>query len=278
MVFARWLVVLLSLGYAAGATYYYDCQLKRVWCYGGAATAAPRAAPPPVAAPDDARPVVFGYGYPAPRLRPARWPAYRDSMLRALPAGHTLEVVGFYYADERPPDRFANMGMARAAALRRAIGARLPDDRILLASRRLPAPDAARNGLYALSELNYLAAEARAEVVELKDRIVIYFPYAGTEGLLDAPVEAYLDRLVDQLELTEQRLRLTGHTDADGSEALNLQLGAQRAAAVRDVLVRKGVAPHRLLVESKGESDPVADNTSPVGKQRNRRVEVRLID
>ena len=277
MVLARWLVVLLSLGYAVGAAYYYNCRIKQIWCYAGAPADRPPAAVA-AAAPEDERPAVFGYGYPQPQLRPATWPAHRDSVLAALPPGQTLEIVGFYYADERPPEGFANMGMARAAALRRAIGDHLSEERILLAGRRLPAPDAARNGLYALSEFNYLAAEARAEVIELPDRIVIYFPAARAEGLLDSTVTTYLDRLTGQLELTGQRVRLVGHTDSDGSEALNLQLGTQRANTVRDVLLRKGLPPGRLTVESRGETDPVADNGSPVGKQRNRRVEVQLID
>ena len=278
MIFARWLVGLLSLGYLIGAVYYYDCQLKQVWCYDRPAAAVPALPPPPAAAPDDARPVVFGYGYARPQLRAAAWTGYRDSVLAHLPAGQTLEIVGLYYADEPIPEGYPNMGMARAAALRRSVGERLPEEHILLAGRRLPAPETARNGLYRLSEFNYLAAEAKAEVVELPDRIVIYFPAAKSERAVDPQVERYLDRLAARIELTGQTVTLTGHTDTDGPAARNLELGRRRAEAIRTVLLEKEVPPGRIRVTSLGETDPVADNTSPLGKQRNRRVELRLVD
>lgn len=70
------------------------------------------------------------------------------------------------------------------------------------------------------------------------------------------------------------RIRIVGHTDADGSEADNLTLSQQRSAAVKQFLVKEyGISPQQLFTDGLGESKPVADNTSKEGKAQNRRVE-----
>lgn len=67
---------------------------------------------------------------------------------------------------------------------------------------------------------------------------------------------------------------LIGHTDADGSEEHNLALSQRRAESVHRWLAeREGIDTARMRTEGRGESEPVAANDSPDGKQRNRRVE-----
>lgn len=65
-----------------------------------------------------------------------------------------------------------------------------------------------------------------------------------------------------------------GHTDSDGSSSANQTLSEKRAAAVKEILnVEFGVNTAQMLTKGKGESEPVADNNSPQGKAKNRRVE-----
>ena len=66
---------------------------------------------------------------------------------------------------------------------------------------------------------------------------------------------------------------ITGHSDAAGSEARNLQASRARAQAVADYLVRAGIATERLVVEGLGSVDPVADNATAHGRELNRRIE-----
>lgn len=69
-------------------------------------------------------------------------------------------------------------------------------------------------------------------------------------------------------------IQIVGHTDATGDDAANLQLARQRAEAVRDYLVSRGVQANRLVAVGRGESEPVASNDTEQGRARNRRFEI----
>ena len=66
---------------------------------------------------------------------------------------------------------------------------------------------------------------------------------------------------------------IEGHTDSDGDDQPNLTLSARRAQAVKAALIERGIGDGRLHTKGKGESVPVADNTTAEGKANNRRVE-----
>jgi len=71
-------------------------------------------------------------------------------------------------------------------------------------------------------------------------------------------------------------VKLTGHTDYRASEQYNMALSHRRADSVRDALVTLGVSVNRLTTDGKGESMPIATNSTPEGMAKNRRTEVRL--
>jgi len=73
------------------------------------------------------------------------------------------------------------------------------------------------------------------------------------------------------------RIELRGHTDSDGTEEHNLTLSDNRAKAVVDYLVSKGIDPKRLQWRGYGESAPVAPNDTPEGKAQNRRTEFVIL-
>ncbi|MBT8479338.1 MAG: OmpA family protein [Gemmatimonadetes bacterium] len=74
----------------------------------------------------------------------------------------------------------------------------------------------------------------------------------------------------------ELAIVIEGHTDSVGDDAYNLDLSERRAGSVVAYLVENGIDAGRLLADGKGESEPVADNATPEGRQQNRRVVVRL--
>lgn len=73
------------------------------------------------------------------------------------------------------------------------------------------------------------------------------------------------------------RVEIAGHTDSLGPEAYNLDLSRRRAWAVRDFLWKNGVPVSRLVAEGYGEYHPIGDNESEAGRERNRRVEFRVL-
>jgi outer membrane protein OmpA-like peptidoglycan-associated protein len=73
------------------------------------------------------------------------------------------------------------------------------------------------------------------------------------------------------------RIELGGHTDGDGDAAANLTLSDARARAVLKFLTSKKIPVARLVSRGYGESRPVAEEKTDVGKALNRRVEVRVV-
>ncbi|MCU0371208.1 MAG: OmpA family protein, partial [Bacteroidales bacterium] len=73
------------------------------------------------------------------------------------------------------------------------------------------------------------------------------------------------------------KLRISGHTDDVGSDASNMTLSKNRAQATGKYLQGKGVAPSQIITEWFGETRPIADNTTPDGRQKNRRVEMQVV-
>jgi len=67
-----------------------------------------------------------------------------------------------------------------------------------------------------------------------------------------------------------------GYTDSKGSDTYNMDLSKRRANAVKNLLVQRGVAENRIEVVGFGETMPVATNDTEAGRQKNRRVKIKI--
>jgi outer membrane protein OmpA-like peptidoglycan-associated protein len=72
------------------------------------------------------------------------------------------------------------------------------------------------------------------------------------------------------------QIQVDGHTDAQGTDESNQTLSHNRAKAVKDYLVSKGVTETHTNSTGYGETRPVADNKTAAGRSKNRRVELIL--
>ena len=89
---------------------------------------------------------------------------------------------------------------------------------------------------------------------------------------------AELDELVSYMKWKEnERIEIGGHTDNVGNDPDNLKLSQQRAEAIRQYLIKKGIQPARIIAKGYGATEPVADNSTDEGRQKNRRTEVKIL-
>lgn len=72
-------------------------------------------------------------------------------------------------------------------------------------------------------------------------------------------------------------VEIQGHTDSQGDEKKNLALSTARANAVKEALVKRGIDAKRLETKGFGETQPIADNKTKIGREENRRVELKKI-
>ncbi len=87
-----------------------------------------------------------------------------------------------------------------------------------------------------------------------------------------APV---LDRFAQTLNANPgTTVRIIGHTDNTGTDAINEPLSVNRAASTRQYLAARGVDPARIAIDGRGAREPIADNGNPAGRAANRRVEI----
>lgn len=133
-----------------------------------------------------------------------------------------------------------------------------------------------RKGGQVVNELTINPSAPQPTAIPLFVPTAALFAAEGAE-LLEG-IGPTLDVVSSLLRNTEAtKLLIRGHTDDQGSEAYNFALSQQRVAAVLAYLVRSGVDANRLVVEPRGEVEPIADNATTDGRARNRRVELVLV-
>lgn len=103
--------------------------------------------------------------------------------------------------------------------------------------------------------------------------------FAAGKAEVGPGAQRSVDKLADFLKAYPKRtVLIEGHSDNLGHEEYNIRLSQQRAEAVRDLLVARGVAVQRIRTKGYGSKFPIVDNESAVGRQQNRRVEVIVLN
>jgi outer membrane protein OmpA-like peptidoglycan-associated protein len=121
-----------------------------------------------------------------------------------------------------------------------------------------------------------------AEVVREGEGIIVKFSsgilFDIDKTNLQTAAKTDINQLAASLKSNpETNIMVVGHTDNTGSAAHTMDLSVRRAEAVRAYAIANGVAPARLSTQGKGETEPIADNTTVDGRMQNRRVEIVIV-
>jgi len=127
----------------------------------------------------------------------------------------------------------------------------------------------------AMKDLAAVAAvkeDARGMIITLSGSVLFV---SNKYALLNTAMTK-LDQVAEALKAqgSDKRMVVEGHTDSQGSDKINQPLSLNRATAVRDYLVSRGVPSEKISAVGMGSSKPIADNLTPENRANNRRVEI----
>ncbi len=110
---------------------------------------------------------------------------------------------------------------------------------------------------------------------QLKLDIPSDISFATGRADIEPNLRTVLDRFAQSLRANPgTEVRIIGHTDSTGSDAVNDPLSVARASSTRNYLTDRGVDPARIQVAGRGSHEPIASNATAEGRARNRRVEI----
>ena len=131
-------------------------------------------------------------------------------------------------------------------------------------------------------ELNEALANSEAAVVHREGDVLAInlkgdVTFDSGSSKVKTGLYSEIDRIAEiMVKYPETAIIVEGHTDSVGKEKSNIELSKRRAEAVKNLLVQRGVGNSRVRIVGYGESQPIDDNGTREGRQRNRRVEIKL--
>lgn len=117
----------------------------------------------------------------------------------------------------------------------------------------------------------------RAPVIKRGEQIVLQgVHFDSGSAKLKRSSYGVLDENVAKILNSRRNLKIwvVGYTDDRGSEAMNQKLSERRADSVKNYFVSRGIAASRIKAIGRGESNPIADNSTTTGRAQNRRIEL----
>ncbi|MBN8483660.1 MAG: OmpA family protein [Sphingomonadales bacterium] len=135
-----------------------------------------------------------------------------------------------------------------------------------------------------IKELKEQTAGSGVDVTETDNgqAILVNLPDGVTfdvgSATLKPEFRATLDKVAESLiQYPNSLIDVYGHTDSTGSDAFNQTLSENRARTVMNYLIMKNVPAARIRSQGFGETMPIADNATPEGRSKNRRVEIKIV-
>jgi outer membrane protein OmpA-like peptidoglycan-associated protein len=132
------------------------------------------------------------------------------------------------------------------------------------------------------AELRRQTAGTGVDVIRQGDELLLRMPAGITFAFNSYTIQPQFQATLDEVARTLQAYPSTiidvlGHTDSVGTNEYNQRLSEQRARAVADYLISRGINPARIATRGYGETMPIADNATEAGQAANRRVELKVV-
>jgi len=197
------------------------------------------------------------------------WEELKNQILSKKTDGKILQIMAPYLKEETK-----DKGIARAKSAYIKLEADLDTAKIVYEAYLLEIPDSAKVKPFGGAHFNWLTRNENIE--ELDDKALIYFPNNSTKKIENKNITNYLKSVADQVNGTDKKVFLTGHTDNVGNPTNNKRLSFKRANSVKDELIILGLDKDQIIVIGYGEEQPIADNATKEGRQKNRRVELQI--
>ena len=177
-------------------------------------------------------------------------------------------------------------GTGIGAAVGAGIGALVGGEKGALIGAGVGAVGGAATGGYMDIQASKLRQElvgTGVQVQEMNGQVRLIMPSNITFATDSAVFQTSFNRVLDSVakvlkEYDQTLVQVVGYTDNTGALAYNNQLSLKRAQAVATYLQNRGVSASRLSVMGMGPNNPIASNSTAVGREQNRRVEITLIN
>ncbi len=198
----------------------------------------------------------------------------------------SLAITGYYTNEEKNNSAYPNLGLARANSIKNFLTSKGVPSKVMNTFGEVKndmVPDSLHvfHGPIAFNlselkddteEMDKLAEYIKAHAIEL------HFETGQSKIDLNAEERQEIADIAKYLDKVDGATCLiTGHTDNTGDSANNLVLGQNRANSVKEYLIKNAAIPeNKIIATSKGETEPIADNTTEEGKAKNRRTIITI--
>ena len=277
------------IAWICGSTYWHVCKIKQL-CNGPSASGVGYTVPA-LKITDGTNLNLesssnFGFKKSLPNVNYSNVQRELDSLANYLKINPNRKstIMGLYSSVETNATTFADLGLARADAIKQyMVDAGVPATQLEIGSRMTDIAFSAEDSLHGMEfgfgDLALLTTDeglAKGEKYEgIFNPIDFYFGTAKADYIKTDENKKFLDEATKYLAVNkDKKLVLTGHTDREGDEDLNQKLSGKRAEGVKAKLVKMGIASEQIVTDAKGETEPKADNSTAEGRRANRRVSV----
>lgn len=251
------LILFLFLLWSLGSGWYYICVIKDK-CENNSEVTISESG------------VTFKYSNATP-IEGKDFNLVKEQLISKLGDTNKLRITGKYGLLELNNSIFENLGVARAAAIRNMFP-EIDDSRFILSSKEIEVTSSQKN----IDGTDIEIAISNPFVEQTEFGAIIRFPQNTKELELTPEIDEYLNLLLSKFKNND--IDIIGHTDSEGKEGDNFSRAMASASAIKDELIAKGMPVEKLNILSKGETEPIADNSTEEGRLKNRRVEIIIND